>query len=309
MTSHLDFEGRVAVVTGAGGGLGRSHAKLLASRGAVVVVNDIGTIATDAGPVSAAQRVVEEIQTAGGSAVADLHSVQDGEKIVETALSHFGRVDIAICNAGILRDRSFKKMTQQEWDEILDVHLTGSFKVAHAAWPHFQERGYGRLVFTASAAGLYGNFGQANYSAAKLGIYGLTRTLAVEGAGKNIRSNCIAPLAASQMAGTVFSDEMMEKLQPEAVSPLVGLLCHETCPDNGAMFEVGGGWIGKVRWERAGGAAFDPVAGHSIEDVAGVWSKITDFPSGDHPDDVASCFAPFARNLGIDLSLVAREKN
>ncbi len=311
MNGKLDYKGRVAVITGAGNGLGRSHALLLASRGAHVVVNDLGggISGEGKGSAEAADAVVAEIRAAGGDAIADAHNVLDGDRIVETALDAYGRVDILICNAGILRDRSFRKMSDAEWRDVVEVHLHGSYKTARAAWPAMSEQGYGRLVFTASAAGLYGNFGQTNYSAAKLGTYGLVRSLAVEGAAKNIRANCIAPLAASRMAGTVFSDEMMAKMQPDAVSPLVAYLCHEDCPVNGALFEVGGGWAAQVRWERAAGAAFDPSAPHSIEDIARRWCEVTGFDGGDHPDDVTSCFAPFARNLGFELAIAPAPKS
>ena len=310
MAEDLHFHDRVAVVTGAGAGLGRAHSMLLASLGAKVVVNDLGGSHTGggAGSSTAADAVVDEIRAGGGEAVADYHDVMEGERIIETAARAYGRIDILICNAGILRDRSFKKMTDEEWERVIDVHLHGSFKPARAAWPIMCEQGYGRIVFTASAAGIYGNFGQANYAAAKLALYGLTQTLAVEGASKNIHANCIAPLAASRMAGTVFTEEMMNKMSPDAVSPLAAYLCHETCTENGSLFEVGGGWAGKLRWERAAGKAFDPAHGHSINDIARHWREITSFEASDHPHDVRSCFAPFAKNLGIDLALAPRDK-
>jgi 3-hydroxyacyl-CoA dehydrogenase/3a,7a,12a-trihydroxy-5b-cholest-24-enoyl-CoA hydratase len=274
-----------------------------------VVVNDLGGSLNGSGHGSAAANVVvEDIRATGGVAIADSHDVVCGDRIIETAIDAYGRVDIVICNAGILRDRSFKNMSDEEWRQVVDVHLLGSYKTARAAWRYMQERQYGRLVLTSSAAGLYGNFGQANYSAAKLGIYGLTRTLAVEGASKNIRANCIAPLAASRMAGTVFSEDMMRKLRPDAVSPLVAYLCHESCTESGSMFEVGGGWIAKLRWERAAGAAFNPLSGHSIEDVAAHWERITSFSESDHPNDVESCFTPFARNLGIRMEVSSQAR-
>lgn len=295
MSAPMRFDDRVAIVTGAAHGLGLAHARLLASRGARVVVNDFD--------FEAARTAADLINGAGGIAIADPHSVSNGDKIVETAQQTFGRVDIVICNAGILRDRSFKNMSDAEWRDVIEIHLTGSYKVARTAWPLMLAANYGRLVFTASAAGLYGNFGQANYSAAKLGAYGLTRTLAVEGASKNIKANCIAPLAASRLAASVFNDDMMRLMNPAAVSPLVGYLCHDECPDSGAMFEVGGGYISKVRWQRARGARLNPASAHGPEDVAAHWRDIIAFDDADYPNDVASCFAPFAKNLGIEMAI------
>src|SRR5678816_305206 len=182
MSKELRFDGRVAIVTGAGGGLGRSHALLLAARGAKVVVNDLGGSFTGEGKsASAADRVVAEIKEQGGEAIANHDSVEDGDKIVKTAIDAYGRLDILINNAGILRDVSFQKMTQADWDLVYKVHVLGTFRVTHAAWPHMRDAGYGRIISTASAAGIYGNFGQANYSMAKLGLHGFTQTLALEG--------------------------------------------------------------------------------------------------------------------------------
>ena len=255
MANELRYDGKVAIVTGAGAGLGRSHALLLASRGASVVVNDLGGSAHGEGKSSsAADRVVEEIRAAGGKAVANYDSVENGESIVKTALDSFGRIDIVINNAGILRDTSFAKMTDQDWDLIYRVHVLGSYRVTAAAWPHMRDQGYGRIVFTSSAAGIYGNFGQANYSMAKLGIVGFASTLALEGRKRNVCVNTIAPIAGSRMTETVLPKELIDALRPEYVSPLVAYLCHESCEDTGGLFEVGGGFIGKLRWERTRGA-------------------------------------------------------
>src|SRR4051794_39686239 len=178
--SDLRFDNRVAIVTGAGNGLGRSHALLLASRGAKVVVNDLGGTATGGGKSSAAaDKVVEEIKKAGGEAVANYDSVEDGAKIVQAALDAWKRIDIVVNNAGILRDTSFQKLTEADWDLIYRVHVLGAYRVTHAAWNHMREAGYGRIVFTSSAAGIYGNFGQANYAMAKMGLVGLASTLAI----------------------------------------------------------------------------------------------------------------------------------
>ena len=225
----LRFDGRVAIVTGAGGGLGRSHALLLASRGAKVVVNDLGGSFTGEGKsASAADKVVAEIKAAGGEAVANYDSVEDGDKIVKTAIDAFGRIDIIINNAGILRDVSFQKMTQNDWDLVYRVHVLGAFRVIHAAWNYMRDAGYGRIMNTSSASGIYGNFGQANYSMAKLGLHGFTQTLALEGKKRNIVVNTIAPIAGSRMTETVLPPALLEALKPEYVSPLVAKLVHES---------------------------------------------------------------------------------
>src|SRR5580693_7943303 len=255
--SDLRFDGKVAIVTGAGGGLGRSHALLLASRGAKVVVNDLGGSFTGEGKsAGAADKVVAEIKEKGGEAVANYNSVEDGDQIVKTAIDTWGKVDIVVNNAGILRDVSFAKMTQADWDLVYKVHVLGTFKVTHAAWPYMRDAGYGRIINTSSAAGIYGNFGQANYSMAKLGIHGFTQTLAAEGKKRNVIVNTIAPIAGSRMTETVLPPDAVAALKPEYVSPLVAWLCHESCEETGSLFEIGGGFIGKLRWERAEGALF-----------------------------------------------------
>ncbi len=297
MSKHR-FDDRVAIVTGAGGGLGRSHALLLGSLGAKVVVNDLGGSAHGDGKSSAAaDQVVEEIREAGGEAVANYDSVEEGQSIVQTALDTWGRVDIVINNAGILRDVSFHKMTHDDWDLVLRVHLNGSMAVSHAAWPVMREQGYGRILMTTSAAGLYGNFGQANYTAAKLGIAGLANTLAEEGRSKNIHVNTIAPIAASRLTETVMPKELLKNLNPEAVSPLAAWLCHEDCEETKAIFEVGAGYIGKLRWERSRGHCFPLGKAFSVDDVAKRWNKINDFTDAEHPSSVNESFMPILENI------------
>jgi NAD(P)-dependent dehydrogenase (short-subunit alcohol dehydrogenase family) len=247
--SDVGFEGKVAIITGAGGGLGREHALLLASRGAQIVVNDLGGAVdgtgSSAGP---AQKVVEEIEALGGAAVADTNSVaspEGADAMVRTALEAFGRVDIVINNAGILRDKSFQNMTQDLWDAVIAVHLTGAFNVTRAAWPHLREQAYGRIVSTSSAAGIFGNFGQTNYGAAKMGIVGLTRVWAQEGAKYNIKANAIAPVARTRMTEDLLGP-LVEKLDPALVSPVVAYLVSEDCPVTGEIFSVGGGRVARV---------------------------------------------------------------
>ncbi len=296
--SDLRFDGRVAVVTGAGNGLGRSHALLLASRGCKVVVNDLGGGAKGEGKSSsAADKVVEEIKAAGGEAVANYDSVEDGAKIVQTALDTWKRIDIVINNAGILRDTSFKKLTQEDWDLIYRVHVLGAFRVTKAAWDHMQDAGFGRVLFTASAAGIYGNFGQANYSMAKLGLVGFSNTLAIEGKKKNVHVNTIAPIAGSRLTETILPKNITDALRPEYVSPLVAWLCHESCEETGGLFEVGGGLFTKLRWERTEGKLFKLGREIKPEQVRSAWGQITDFEKSTHPPNVNESMSPILGNL------------
>ncbi len=303
MTDELRFDGKVALITGAGNGLGRSHAILLASRGARVVVNDLGGSATGGGKSSAAaDRVVAEIKAAGGEAVANYDSVEDGDKIVQCALDSFGRIDIVVNNAGILRDTSFHKMSAEDWDLIMRVHVQGAFKVTHAAWPRLRDQAYGRVIFTASAAGIYGNFGQANYSAAKLGLVGLGFTLAAEGRKYNIRVNTIAPIAGSRLTETILPKDLTDALRPEYVSPLVAWLAHERCEETGGLFEVGGGFFAKLRWERAEGQLFRVGRDITPERVEKVWPTIVDFGKSTHPSDVTRALQPVLDNVNAGPS-------
>ncbi|MBL8913853.1 MAG: SDR family NAD(P)-dependent oxidoreductase [Archangium sp.] len=298
MADQLRFDGKVVVITGAGAGLGRSHALFFGKRGAKVVVNDLGGSAHGAGKSSAAaDKVVEEIKAAGGTAVANYDSVEDGDKVIKTAIDSFGRIDVLINNAGILRDVSFQKMTKEDWDLIMRVHVNGAFRCTHAAWPYMRDQGYGRIVFTASAAGIYGNFGQANYSTAKLGLVGFGSTLALEGEKKNIRVNTIAPIAASRLTETVMPKEMLENLKPEYVTPLVGWLAHEDCVETGGLFEVGAGFFGKLRWERTEGKLFKLGRDISPENVRASWDQITDFAKSTHPKNINEALAPGMNNL------------
>ena len=298
MSEAVQFEGKVVVVTGAGGGLGRAHALLFARHGAQVVVNDLGGSAQGVGASSsAADQVVAEIRAAGGTAVANHDSVTDGGKIIQNALDAFGRVDVVVNNAGILRDKSFQKMEDADWDLVYKVHVEGAYKVTHAAWPYLREQNYGRLIFTASTSGIYGNFGQANYGMAKLGLYGLARTLALEGRKNNILVNAIAPTGATRMTEGLLPPQVFEQLKPELVSPLVVYLGSEACQETSGLFEVGGGWIGKVRWERSLGAGFDPRTGFSPDDVAAHWAQICDFEGAAHPRDNMEAMKEMLANL------------
>ncbi|RUP24044.1 MAG: SDR family oxidoreductase [Curvibacter sp.] len=232
--SKLDFTGRVAIVTGAGGGLGKQHALALARRGAKVVVNDLGGAVDGAGgSVTAAQAVVDEIRAAGGEAIANGASVTDFaavEAMVQQAIDAWGRVDILVNNAGILRDKSFSKMELADFRLVVDVHLMGAVNCTKAVWPHMNAQKYGRIVMTTSSSGLYGNFGQSNYGAAKLALVGLMQTLSLEGAKNNIHVNCLAPTAATRMTEGLMPAEVLAALKPEAVVPAMLVLAAETAP-------------------------------------------------------------------------------
>jgi NAD(P)-dependent dehydrogenase (short-subunit alcohol dehydrogenase family) len=276
--AELLFNGRVAIVTGAGQGLGRQHAIELAARGAKVVVNDLGGAldgsGASAGPAAA---VVEEITKNGGEAVANTDNVatpEGAQAIVRTALDAFGRVDIVVNNAGILRDKSFKNMAPEEFDQVIAVHLRGSFLVTHAAWPHLREQGYGRVIMTSSPAGLFGNFGQANYSSAKMGLVGLTKTLAAEGAKYNIKVNAIAPIAWTRMTEELFPPDYKEKLSVELVTPVVAWLVHESNEGTGETYSVGGGRVARVFV--AEGPGYTARGGLRAEDVRDHWSQINE---------------------------------
>jgi len=245
----LRFDGRVAIITGAGGGLGRAHALELARRGAHIVVNDIGGALDGTGhSVSPAQAVVDEIAAIGGRGVANEDTVstpEGGQAIVQAALDAFGRVDILVNNAGNLRDKAFHKMDHAKVDAVIDVHLKGALYVTQPAFRLMREQGYGRIVNTSSASGLFGNFGQANYGAAKAGLAGLTRVLALEGAGHGILVNAIAPIAATRMTQDLLGD-LAARVTPASVSPLVAYLVHEACAVNGHIYSVSGGRIARI---------------------------------------------------------------
>lgn len=298
MTDSVRLEDKVVIVTGAGGGLGRAHALLFARHGARVLVNDLGGSTHGEGAnASAADRVVAQIREAGGIAEANHDSVTDGQRIVEQAMDRFGRVDVVVNNAGILRDKTFHKMEDADWDLVYKVHVEGAFKITRAAWPHMREQNWGRVIFTSSTSGIYGNFGQANYGMAKLGLYGLTRTLALEGRKHGVLVNAIAPTGGTRMTEGLIPPQVFEQLKPELISPLVVYLGSDQCQDSGNLYEVGGGWIGQVRWERSLGAGFDPQQGFSVEDVAANWGRIGDFEGAVHPKDSLEALQQMMANL------------
>jgi NAD(P)-dependent dehydrogenase (short-subunit alcohol dehydrogenase family) len=284
--SELGFDGRVAVVTGAGGGIGRAYARLLAARGACVVVNDLGGGVDGRGAGgAAAEGVVAEIRAAGGVAIGNADSVstpEGGRAIVQSALDEFGRLDIVINNAGILRDATLHKMTPEAFESVIGVHLLGSFYVSQPAFVHMRAAGYGRLVMTTSAAGLYGNFGQVNYSAAKLGLVGMAKSIAHEGAKYGVKANVIAPVALSRMTEGLISEEMAAAFLPEAIAPVVAYLAHEECVLSGEVLSAYGGHVGRVFVGETKGIT---MAGLSVEDVAANIAQVIDTTQFEVPTD------------------------
>lgn len=277
--SAIRFDDRVAIVTGAGGGLGRCHALELARRGAKVVVNDLGGALDGTGGNSeAAESVVAEIKALGGEAIANGSSVSDDAgvaKMIEDTMAAFGRIDILIANAGILRDKSFAKMTMEDINLVLDVHLRGSFKPIHAAWPIMKERNYGRIVVTTSSTGLYGNFGQANYGAAKLGVVGMMNTLKIEGAKNDIKINAVCPIAATRMTEGLMPPAMLEALKPEYVTPGVMNLVKDDAP-TGMVLSAGAGAFSMAQIVETRGAYVGRDDALTAEAVADKWDEITD---------------------------------
>jgi NAD(P)-dependent dehydrogenase (short-subunit alcohol dehydrogenase family) len=274
----IRFDGRVALITGAGAGLGRSHALTLAARGAKVVVNDPGLsrLAGREGQ-KAADDVVAEIRAAGGQAVANYDSVADFEaaqRLVAQAVAEFGKLDIVVNNAGVLRDKTFAKLDMADWDLVLKVHLSGTAYVTRAAWPELQKNGYGRVVFTTSNAGLYGSFGQSNYSAAKTGMLGLMNTLNQEGAKHKIRVNIIAPVAATSMTEGVLPADIAPHFRPEHASAAVALMCSEAFEESGVIFSAAAGHYAVARIVCTPGVQFDPAQIASPEQLLESWPQI-----------------------------------
>ncbi len=276
--ADIRFDGKVAIVTGAGGGLGRQHALELARRGAKVVVNDLGgSMDGSGGGSDAANKVVEEIKALGGEAIANGSSVTDDAgvaRMVKDAMDAWGRIDILIANAGILRDKTFAKMEFGDFNVVVDVHLFGTVKPVKAVWEIMRAQNYGRIVVTTSSSGLYGNFGQSNYGAAKLGLIGLMNTLKLEGQKNNVHVNAISPVAATRMTENLgMPAEVLDQLKPELVTPGVVFLCSEEAP-TGAILTAGAGAFALARIVETEGVAIGP--GATVEAVRDNWAKITD---------------------------------
>ncbi|HEV7384986.1 MAG TPA: SDR family NAD(P)-dependent oxidoreductase [Phenylobacterium sp.] len=279
--ADIRFDGKVAIVTGSGGGLGRQHALELARRGARVVVNDLGgSVDGSGGGSEAAHNVVEEIKALGGEAIANGSSVTDDAGValmVKDAMDAWGRIDVLVANAGVLRDKTFSKMEIADFEFVLGVHLMGTVKPAKAVWEIMREQNYGRIVVTTSSSGLYGNFGQANYGAAKLGIVGLMNTLKLEGQKNNIHVNAIAPVAATRMTENLMPPAILERLKPEYVTPGVVFLCSEDAP-TGCILTAGAGAFALARIVETEGVYLGE-GGLSVEEVRDNWAKIVD-PEG-----------------------------
>ena len=280
--ADIRFDGKVAIVTGSGGGLGRQHALELARRGARVVVNDLGgSVDGSGGGSDAANAVVEEIKAFGGEAIANGSSVTDDAGValmVKHAMDAWGRIDILVANAGVLRDKTFAKMEIADFEFVLNVHLMGTVKPAKAVWEIMRTQNYGRIVCTTSSSGLYGNFGQSNYGAAKLGIIGLMNTLKLEGQKNNIHVNAVSPVAATRMTENLgMPPEIFERLKPEYVTPGVVFLCSEEAP-TGCIMTAGAGAFALARIVETEGAYLGE-GGLSVEEVRDNWAKITD-PAG-----------------------------
>ncbi len=298
--SEIRYDGRVAVITGAGGGLGKTYAEMLASRGASVVVNDLGGASDGTGGgTSMADQTAKEINEAGGKAVANYDSVatpEGGAGIIQTAVDNFGKVDIVINNAGILRDKSFAKLEPQHLEAVIDVHLKGAFYVTQPAFRVMKENSYGRIVFASSGAGIFGNFGQTNYGAAKMGLVGLSNVLAVEGAKSNIKCNVIAPIAKTRLTEQLLGG-MADALDPNFVTPLVAYLCSEDCELTHEVFDVGGGRYARIfvglgkGWTTAKGKV------PSVEDIADNMEAIRNTDGYTIPDSIAGEMQAIAESL------------
>ena len=279
------FDEKVVLVTGGSRGLGNAFARCLAAAGATVAINSASD--DDHGATA-------DINNAGGKAVHLPGRVEDSAALVERVMSECGRIDAIVHNAGFLQDRTLKKMTEEQWDVVLDVHLKTSFKLTQAAWPHFESEGGGRVVLLSSSAGLFGNFGQANYASAKMGMYGLCQSIAMEGAKTNITCNCVSPFGATEMNSTNFPEELKTAIKTDYVAPIVAYLAHLDCTESGSMFEASAGSFKKLRWERTEGLNLDGrVDDISIDAVAAGWDKIVDFSSTEHP-----------ANMGESLSMM-----
>jgi len=275
----IRFDDQVVLVTGGTRGLGRAFSECLASSGATVVVNS--TSDDDGGVLSAIERQ-------GGRAIHIPGLVENANALIEKVVEQCGRLDAIVHNAGFVRDKTLRKMTDEQWDDVMGVHLKAAFQLTRAAWPHFEAAGRGRVVLISSASGLYGNFGQANYAAAKMGMYGLARSITLEGAKSNITCNCVAPVGATTMNSAHWSDEDKRIRKAEYVAPLVAYLAHAGCEESGSFFEASAGSFRKLRWERTEGLnLFPEETPVTVDTIASQWAKITDFANTEHPTSMS----------------------
>ncbi|KAM3146732.1 bifunctional hydroxyacyl-CoA dehydrogenase/enoyl-CoA hydratase fox2 [Paramecium bursaria] len=295
--SDLRFDNRVVVITGAARGIGRQYALYFAQKGAKVLANDSGVDLNGKNPSRIVDQVVDEIKKKGGIAVANYEDVINGAKIIEHAVKEFGKIDVLINNAGFLRDGIFAKQTQEDWNAIINAHLNGTYALCKAAWPLMRDQGYGRIINTSSGSGLYGQLAQTNYSAAKMGIVGLSLTLAREGERRNILVNVIVPVAGSRMTETIFPPDVIQGIAAENVVPIVALLAHESNKTtNGAIYECSAGFVARLRWQRSEGVLLDlPV---KVEDVQKNWDKINSFEGKNtYPTNNADLLTKVNENL------------
>ncbi len=287
----IRFDDQVVLVTGGTRGLGRAFSECLAASGATVVVNS--TTGDDGG-------VISDIERQGGRATHIPGLVENADALIEKVIEHCGRLDAIVHNAGFVRDKTLRKMTDEQWDDVMGVHLKAAFQLTRAAWSHFEAAGRGRIVLISSASGLYGNFGQANYAAAKMGMYGLARSITLEGAKSNITCNCVAPVGATTMNSAHWSDEDKRIRKAEYVAPLVAYLAHTSCEESGSFFEASAGSFRKLRWERTEGLnLFPEETPVTVDTIASHWDEITDFAQAEHPtsmsDSLQRMYARFNR--------------
>ena len=275
----MQFDNKVVLVTGGSRGLGAAFTRELARAGATVAVNNTGRD-------DSAAALATELNAAGLKAFAAPGPVEEAEALIEQVVAHAGQLDAVVHNAGFVQDKTLRKMLPEQWDAVLDVHLKSAWRLARAAWPHFATAGAGRLVLLSSASGLYGNFGQANYAAAKMGLHGLSQTIAQEGAAENITCNCVAPFGATSMNSTNMPDDLKLLIKPEYIAPLIAYLAHTECSETGSFFEASGGAFKKLRWERNKGLRLDRSKPMSMADIAAGWDTLVDFSASEHPTNM-----------------------
>lgn len=280
----MKFNSEVVLVTGSTRGLGNAFARFIAASGATVILNN--TQRDDRG-----EQACSDIVSAGGAAIYLPGRVEQATDLVGAIIEQCGRIDAIVHNAGFVQDKTLRKMSSKQWDAVLNVHLKAAFLLSQAAWPHFLEQGGGRLVFLSSASGLYGNFGQANYAAAKAGMYGLARSIELEGAASNIACNVVAPFGATEMNSGNMSEDMKAVIKTDYVAPLIGYLAHPDCQENGGLFEASAGVYKKVRWQRSAGLEVDTSKPITLDDIATGWADVTDFSAPEYPSDMRTSLA------------------
>ena len=271
----INFDGKVILVTGSSKGLGLSFAKCLDKAGAKVVLN---------GRAPYSEELATNFEQAGIDSFYVSCPVELSEELISQVIDKFGRIDGLVHNAGFLRDKTLKKMSHADWSEVIEAHLGSAFRLVRSAWPHFERVGAGRIVFLSSATGIYGNFGQANYAAAKLGMLGLAKTIALEGAKTGINCNCVAPFGATSMNSANFPEALKKAINPDYIAPLIAFLSHQSCEESGSMFEASAGSFKKIRFERSKGLNLDPREDVvTVDQIAESWGKIVDFSESEHP--------------------------